>query len=81
MTSGVLCPGLGSAVQERHGYIEASPVEATSMSMGLEHVLYKARLRELGFLSLEKRRPADLTAVYSCLEKMEPDSSQRSIVK
>lgn len=52
-------------------YTEMSPAEATGMTTGLEHMMYKARLREPGFFSLKKRRPADLTAVYNCLEKME----------
>lgn len=51
------------------------------MTTGLEHVMYKARLRELGFFNLKKRRLADLTAVYNCLEKMELDSSWRSTMK
>lgn len=45
--------------------------------MGLEHMRYKARLREM--VSSAQRRPADLTAVYSCL-KTEPDLSLRSTV-
>lgn len=72
MTSGVLCAGLGSTVQERHGYIEASPVEATSLSMGLEHVLYKTRLRA-GF-----SRPGEekTSKSYCCVQLPRKDGAR-----
>ena len=71
MTSRVLCPGLGSTAQERHGYTEASPVEATSMIMGLEHVMYKARLRDLSFFSLEKTNRS-----YCCVQLPREDGAR-----
>lgn len=39
---------------KRHGYAEPSPLVATNVIMRLEHMMYEARLRELGFFSLEK---------------------------
>jgi len=34
----ILCPGLGSPVQKRHGSPGWSPAEATKMIQGLEHL-------------------------------------------
>lgn len=53
-TSEVLCPVLGCPVQESYGVTEASP--ATKVNMRLEHLRYMGRLREMGLLSLEKKR-------------------------
>jgi len=42
---GVLCPDVEFSVQERHGPIGVCPEEATKTIQGMEHLLYKYRLR------------------------------------
>jgi len=64
-TSGLLCPVLGYPVQERHRHTVDSSTKGARMMKGLEHLSCKERLRELGELSLEKRRlRGDLISVY-----------------
>jgi len=52
----VLGPLLGHQVHERHGATGESPVKGRSMIKGWECLSYEEGLRELGLLSLEKRR-------------------------
>lgn len=59
----------------------ASPVKATKVVSGLELLMYEERLRELGFVGLEKRRQRTvLDAVFHfitrVMEKPDPNSSQ-----
>jgi len=61
----VLCPELGSSVQERHGRTGASPVKGHKDGQGTGTSVVRKGLRELGLLSLEKGR---LGAPYLCVD-------------
>ena len=53
---GVMCPVLGSQIQERGGAIGTSQQRAMKTIRRLEDLSYKDRLRELGLFSLKNRR-------------------------
>ena len=68
-TSGVLCPVLGSPVQDRQGLLEGVQQMATKMIKGLEHLSYEERQRDMGQISLKKRRvKGDQINVYKYLK-------------
>lgn len=65
----VLHPGLGSLARGRREPVRAGPEEAMRMLRGLEHLSHREGLRELGLLSLEKRRlQRDLTVFSQYLK-------------
>lgn len=69
---------MGPQYQRDMDIMERVQQRATKMMKGLEHLTYEERLRELGLLSLVKRRLKEiLTYMSEHMKKMEPGSFQR----
>lgn len=52
----VLCPSVGSPIEERHKHMGEIQQRATKMIERLENLAYKEKLRELGLLRMQKKR-------------------------
>jgi len=67
---GVLRPALEPSAQERHGPVGAGLEEGYRNDHGVEHLTYEERMRDLVFISLEKRRLwEDLIAAFQYLKE------------
>ena len=55
-TYGVLCLLISSLEQERYGHTGDSPMKGKNLINDVEYFSYEERLRELGLVSLQKRR-------------------------
>lgn len=65
----MLCPALGPPVQKRVDILERVQQRVMKTFRELEHLSHEERLRDLGLLSLEKRRlRGDLINVHNYLK-------------
>ena len=60
----MLGPGLGSQVQDRHGFPAENPAKTMKMIKELGDLTYEERLRKLGLFSCERTRLRGISSMY-----------------